>query len=776
MGSTDPVRRPQKRPLKARLSNWLIVGLAAIAGLVVMLTPLGDSIDRIIAPARFGLVQRAASGKVVIVEMDARSAAVIRRWPWSRTNYAAVVDRLRQAGAASVVFDVDVSSPSDAAGDAAFADALARADGLVALPTFGQDAGTGDRRVIDALPIPSLRPHVALASVNVQPDRDGQVRSMLFGTVTAATARPSLAAYIAQRSGRAGAAFPLDMSIDPNTIPRISFIDVRDGRFNPSLVRGRSILIGATAIEMGDRYGTPLWGVIPGVVVQAVAAETLLRGVPISGSPLWPWLAAVAALIGLVRLRRDAATLEGTVAALIALVAAVMLAQDIVLVTIPLAAAASVLLLGGAGCGFRNVSRRLSVQRTIDEATGLPNRRSLLDNAALAEAVTLVVLQIDNHDDLLAVLGSRRVADLMVRVADRLMLLAENGQVYRTTDRHLALMMPFDDPIEDRFEGLRAILQQPIEVAGRRVDVAGSLGVAAGNVSGAERLLVDAARAADEAARNGEFWRRSAEATDVLERSISLMGELDAGLSSEQVQVFYQPKYHVGEQRITSAEALVRWRHPDHGFIGPDTFIPLAEKTNRIGPLTLHVLRRVIEDLAGWRVANPDLTVAVNISAKLLSDASFNAAVEDALVAAPVPTTALVFEVTESAAMLDPTIAVAALRRYRDLGIGVSMDDYGTGQSTLTYLKQLPLNELKIDRSFVQHAHMNRADGVLVRSTIQLAHELGLKVVAEGVEDRACLTFLEECRCDLIQGYYISRPVPAAQFVALLAKKDTAAA
>ena len=317
---------------------------------------------------------------------------------------------------------------------------------------------------------------------------------------------------------------------------------------------------------------------------------------------------------------------------------------------------------------------------------------------------------------------------------------------------------------------------QPIEVAGRRVDVAVSLGVASGEVRGIERLVVDATLAADDALRSGTFWKRSAADDGDLERSISLMGELDEALAANQIEVFYQPKYNLREDRITSVEALVRWRHPERGFVGPDRFIPLAEKTNRIGPLTLYVLRQVVRDLVKWRGQHDDVTAAVNISAKLLSAASFNSDVETILRSSGVPATALVFEVTESAAMSDPASAIAALQRYRDLGIAVSMDDYGTGQSTLTYLRQLPLSELKIDRSFVQHAHKNRNDSILVRSTIELAHELGIKVVAEGVEDLECLTFLKGCGCDLIQGYFISRPLPLPAFLTMLSDQYSVAA
>ncbi len=756
------VRLSQVRP-----SSWAILMTAAVFGFYLSSGPFGGAIDRALSSARFGVFHRAASGNVVIVEMDAQSTAVIKRWPWSRVNYAQVVDRLRAAGAAPIVFDVDVSSPSDADGDRAFAAALARAEGMVALPTFAQNANSSDQRSIDALPIPEFRSHAALASVNVSPDPDGQVRAMPFGTMTAGIPRPSLSAYIAQRSGAADASFPIDMSIDPATIPRLSFIDVVRGHFDPAAVRGRSILVGATAIEMGDRYGTPQWGVIPGVVVQAMAAETLLRGVPVEGAALTSYLLALLAAAAIVAARSTKHLLLATGLSITAIVAIVLAAQHWLLIFYPLAGALGIILLTGSACVLREVNSSFRVQRTTDEATGLPNARAMSLALKADIAITLVVIQIENLDSLLAVLGQVPASDIVVRISERLALIANDRSVFRTSERQLAFTLPPDEPIDDTLDGLRLVLRQPVEVAGRRVDVVMSAGGSSGS-GNVERLLVEAAIAADDAARAGVFWRASVSDTADREVAISLMGELDDALAANQIEVFYQPKYHLREDRITSVEALVRWRHPQRGFIGPDLFVPLAEKTNRIEPMTLYVLRTVVRDLAAWRSKHPDVTAAVNISANLLSDGSFNSNVEDILGASGLPTSSLVFEITESAAMSDPVSAIAALMRYRELGVAVSMDDYGTGQSTLTYLRRLPLSELKIDRSFVQHVHRNTNDALLVRSTIELAHNLGLKVVAEGVEDAECLAFLRDNGCDLIQGYFISRPVPLDQFMSLL--------
>ena len=763
------MHRPRLR-IDRRRSSWLIVATVTIAGVAMMLSGVGNSLDRVLMPLRFDAVDRTASGKVAIVEMDAESAARIKRWPWSRSHYAQVVDRLRRAGAASIVFDVDFSSPSDAAGDRDLAAALVRADGLVALPTFGQDAGSNDRRTIDALPIPLLRDHAALASVSVAPDDDGQVRAMPLATVTDGIPRPTLSAFIAARAGTAGQTFPIDMSIDPGTIPRLSFIAVRDGHFDPAMVRGRNILIGATAIEMGDRYATPQWGVIPGVVVQALAAETLLRGVPTAGwRPLMVLLAALAVMGMAVSLSAVRACVIGS-GAIMLLGTGVLIAQHRFQLYYPIATALAMIASAGVACAIREVFARFDTQRSIDEATGLPNARSLLRRSSGDGVAVLAAAQIDNYDELSAVLGAQGVATVMLRVSERIALIADGQAVYRTADHQLSFVMTADQVIDDTLDGLRAMLLQPVEVAGRRADVTVSIGVATGQLARLERLLTDATLAAEAARAADTFWQRAATDLDGLERSISLMGELDEAIAAGEIDVFYQPKYDLRDDRIASVEALVRWRHPVRGFIGPDLFIPIAERTNRIAPLTLYVLSRVLRDLADWRVRHPHVTAAINISAKLLSAGGFNSDVERIVAASGVPTGALVFEVTESAAMSDTATAIAALHHYRKLGIAVSMDDYGTGQSTLTYLRQLPLNELKIDRSFVQFAHQNRQDAVLVNSTIELAHQLGLKVVAEGIEDPECLDLLRSYGCDLVQGYLISKPIAIGDLLLLLEK------
>lgn len=710
------------------------------------------------------LAGKSASGQLHIVEMDAASVAAIERWPWERGHHAALVDQLTQAGVRSITFDVDFSSASDPAQDALLAQALERANGIVALPTFSQGASHGAEQQIDALPSEALRQNVALASVSVRPDADGLVRQMLLGTITDGVPRPTLSAHIAGRSGLAGESFPINFSIDPDTIPRHSFVAIERGHFIPEDLRGKDIIIGATAIEMGDRYVVPQHGVLPGVVVQALAAETLYSGVPAMGGWFIPLLlGSIAAFWVMGAATIGQSVLRGSVAIASALVGTWIMwnSAQIALQIIPAFGA----IIGATAWQVIGLIRQSNqTKRLVDAESGLPNRRALKMAQNRSGDGHTIAAMIGGFDALKSVLGDEQLGQLISRLAERVSVASGEDIIYRIDDRVLAWNSQLEHyELEDCLSGLNAVMRSPIEVGGRRVDVSLGLGIADIGMAAA------ASHVALLAMTNTEPWRyHQASEREALEEQISLMGELDAAIEAKQLRVLYQPKLDLSSSTVTSVEALVRWEHPERGLLRPDSFIPLAEESDRIASLTTYVLRQTIDDLCRWHDNGITLVAAVNISARLVSSEKFISSVVEMLEQTDLPPQQLTFEVTESASMDNPDAAVAALTRLRDLGISISMDDYGTGQSTLSYLKTLPLSELKIDRSFVQYANREKNDALLVRSTVNLAHQLGLTVVAEGVEDVECLDFLREIGCDYAQGYYVAKPLEASvlqQFV-----------
>jgi len=257
---------------------------------------------------------------------------------------------------------------------------------------------------------------------------------------------------------------------------------------------------------------------------------------------------------------------------------------------------------------------------------------------------------------------------------------------------------------------------------------------------------------------------------------LELLADLHVALDRRQLVVVYQPKLDLATDAVTGVEALVRWRHPRRGMIHPDVFVPLAEAHDLIGPLTEQVLREALRQCAVWRSAGLDLTVAVNLSARVVNDDALPGLIASALHTAGVPTSSLVLEITESAVMDDPDHAVAILESIAALGVVLSLDDFGTGYSSLAYLRRLPVREIKIDRSFVTGLATDPdRGGVLVRAIINLATSLGHRVVAEGAEDGATVDLLRELGCHLVQGYTVSPP-QAPELVSTFVRARLAAA
>jgi EAL domain-containing protein (putative c-di-GMP-specific phosphodiesterase class I) len=250
---------------------------------------------------------------------------------------------------------------------------------------------------------------------------------------------------------------------------------------------------------------------------------------------------------------------------------------------------------------------------------------------------------------------------------------------------------------------------------------------------------------------------------------LTLLTDLRDAIAAGDLRVHFQPKVRLADGEVTGAEALVRWQHPRRGQLPPDEFIPVAEHSGLITPLTFAVLRQALDACAGWRRSGRAMSVAVNISPRSLLEPTFVDEVARALAVVEVPAAALTLEITESSLMADPDRAVAAMHRLRDLGVRLSIDDLGTGYSSLAYLQRLPAHEIKVDKSFVRPGSEDLESLAIVGAVVDLGHRLGREVVAEGVEDAPTWERLRRLGCDTAQGYWISRPLPATDFADWLA-------
>ena len=249
---------------------------------------------------------------------------------------------------------------------------------------------------------------------------------------------------------------------------------------------------------------------------------------------------------------------------------------------------------------------------------------------------------------------------------------------------------------------------------------------------------------------------------------LSLVVEMRHALERNEFELYYQPKLHLRSGLVTRAEVLMRWNHPTRGLLSPVSFIPIAERTGLIKPMTDWVLNRALQQVREWQSAGAPVHVAVNISAKSLQEQTLPQKVQALLDKWQVDPRFLKIEITESSIMADPAHALAILSMLQSMGVRLSVDDFGTGYSSLTHLRELPIDEIKVDKSFVMGMSTSDADAAIVRTVVDLGHNLGKQVCAEGVEDEETWFRLREMRCDLAQGYWISRPVSASDLMAWL--------
>ncbi len=419
---------------------------------------------------------------------------------------------------------------------------------------------------------------------------------------------------------------------------------------------------------------------------------------------------------------------------------------------------------------IRDRENRLTHMALHDQESGLPNRLWLEREAAAAAGCWVVLLGIDRFEVVRNAIGYDSMAQMLTALGARLVGLADGTAIARIGAGALGLIIEAGDEAEALIiaERLCATAEAPIKLSGTTVDVSLSAGVSScGRQPGGVDSPVDRAAIALDQARAAKKRASLFDAVTYGDPggNLSLISDLMAGLKTQDVWVAYQPKYDLRAGVINGAEALMRWRHPKRGFVSPDLFIGMAEETGQIRPLTEWVIRQAIKDQRALAKAGHDVVLSVNVSGRLLSDESF---AEFALNKVAAADAKLCFEITETAVIDNPEVALAIIDRFAAAGIGVSIDDYGSGLSSLAYLKQIRADELKIDKSFILPLDTSARDALLVKSTIDLAHSLGLKVTAEGVETATALALLQGMGCDIAQGYFVARPMPIADLIVRL--------
>jgi diguanylate cyclase (GGDEF)-like protein len=418
-------------------------------------------------------------------------------------------------------------------------------------------------------------------------------------------------------------------------------------------------------------------------------------------------------------------------------------------------------------------------QATHDALTGLPNRTLFMDRLGQAiagskrsgDSVGMVMMDIDRFKEINDTLGHHVGDQLLIEIGRRLtQALRQSDTVARLGGDEFAVKFTARDTdhAADVARRIAMVFNAPVTLGDVAIDVNASLGIALypAHAEDAETLMKRADVAMYDAKKNQSgFALYEARRDEHSLRRLSLMMELRQAIARDELELHYQPKVDFATRRTVHAEALIRWNHPRHGRLRPDEFIPLAEQSGNIGMVTKWVLRRALKSCASWRDRGAEMTVAVNLSALDLFDAELPTYISGLLAETSLQPSNLVLEITESAVMKDPTNALKILRDLNQRGVALAIDDFGTGYSSLAHLKRMPVDELKIDKSFVLNLTSEATDDfVIVRSTIELGHNMGLRVVAEGVETAEAWEILKALKCDMAQGYFLSPPLPEQEF------------
>jgi diguanylate cyclase (GGDEF)-like protein/PAS domain S-box-containing protein len=899
-----------KTPAPTR--GWILVALGTLVlALSARASGLLTFFEHRAGDLRARALQREVATDIVIVGIDARSLADLKRWPWPRRYHARALEHLAAAQPKRVFIDIDFSSRADPTDDALLAAAMRRfAPGQLILPIFMQPSGGASGEWSRTRPLPELTGGASLASVVFDQSSDGLIRTARWMWEFDGVRTPSAAAAIAGSARESLGITPIDYSISPASFDYVSFVDLLAGRVEPSDLRGRTVLIGATALELGDMLPTPVHAMQPGIVVQALAAQSM-RERPLRLLPEWlnyfvlTLIAASAALTfsrngwranlivvslavttlalidlyfyaeqrialevapallivgacflvatfraldyetvrafayslglrrkeallgsivesstdcilcvdaeGRIRMANHAAErlfacdsetlraaklaelapgfveVQGPRAALDALSGSVIEEQarradglvfpvEVSVSRIALAEEPLYTVIMRDVTQRKAHEHRLQHQATHDSLTDLPNRTALKTalEAAIARAgsgqtVALLMLDLCRFKEVNDTLGHHIGDQALCEVARRFQAAIGEHFLARLGGDEFTIMLANvagREQILGLAHCLNESLRTPIYAGGVGLDLGVSVGVALypEHASEAAELLKHADVAMYVCKRRGsdcEFYDAGGDGNSI--RRLAMVGELRHAIGTEQLTLHYQPQINLKSGRAESVEALLRWHHPQYGLVSPAEFIEIAESTDLIRPLTAWSIERALRQSAEWRNAGFTPRIAVNLSARLLQDTEFPGLLRSLLLEHGGEPGALEIEITESAMMLDPERALRVVRAIHETGVVLSIDDYGTGFSSLGYLRDLPVHALKLDRSFVEHLQERERDRSIVSSTLSMAHALGLVVVAEGVSTDWTAEYLARAGYDFAQGYFYSAAKPAEE-------------
>ena len=745
------LRRKASTPAPIGPHSWRLLAVSLLLALLFGAVSFGEPLEDALRVVRNNIAPVSASGEIVVVKIDEKSMREVGRWPWSRDIDAKLIDRLSDAGARKILLDITFQFSDGSNASNVLEDSIERS-GRVVLPVHLKGGERGGQ-AHSKLPLERFATHAQLGLISANYNYANSVWRVLYAWRDDGGTYPSFASIMGNVAGSPGVSFPVNYRIDPDTLPQLSAADVLAGRFDPRTLRGRTILVGTASEDIGDQFQVPGRGRIGGMFIQALGAETLMRGRPVSLG----WIPALLLVlpiawfaIGRRRPRDQGGVMVAGATAILALPQLTETYQWFMDVT----PALFLLVCVGSALAWR----RHKLRGTVNLASGLPNLNALRACHDQRDRA-LIVARILNYPRLAAAVATSSERALVEQVVQRLTVGSHDYVIYQGDEGIFAWLTDPGIAIGHHVEALHSLFRSPARIDGAVYDLGVTFGVEIGSGRTVTQRLNSALVAADEAASEGLKWKyHDPERMKDDSWRLSLLSQLDQAIESGEVWVAFQPQLDLATGRIRGAEALARWTHPEKGPISPQEFVSAAEQGGRIEKLTLFVLDRAVATAAKINREGSPFDMAVNLSAKMLGMKSLPVEVRAILARHGLPAERLTLELTETAALAGDGSDLAPLFKLRDLGVRLSIDDYGTGLSTLDYLKKVPANEIKIDQSFIKAMRDSRSDLVMVQSTIALAHSLRRVVVAEGVEEEAVLDLLRSLKCDVAQGFLISRP------------------
>ena len=726
-----------------------ILGWALILGLLFGLVGAGEYPEDRLRVVRNHINERQVSGDIVLVGIDEKSLRDVGRWPWPRSRYAELIEAIDAASPKQQVHDILLSERTEPDEDRRLATALAgsRNVTLAYLPR----AGAREGQIQHIQPLPEFASHAHVGTIGLWYNYANEAWVLPRGYVGDGRLVPSVATVLAETPPASDATFRVNYAFAPRTVPFFSAADLLSGRADRSKLRGKTVIVGTTSERLGDQFMIPGWGKESGVYIHILGAETLKAGAPIDLG----WIPAyvLAAILAALIIGRSGRVQAVSLTAGLAILFAAPLFLERAQIFADITAALFVIVWLGSGL-LLQMARRRGLTNAV---SGLPNLVAFRKASKEGDR-PLVVARVINYPQIVSTLSLANERSLVEQIVARLKVGSEVSTVYQGDEGIFAWTVPGGTAIGHHVEALAALFRSPAKIDGRPFDIAISFGVEIGSGRSLTNRLNSALVAADEATAEGLRWKyHDPERLKDAEWRLSLLSQLDAAIDNGQVWVAYQPQLDLKTHQLRGAEALARWTHPEKGPISPGEFVAAAEQNDRIEKLTMFVLDKAVEAAARINRDHGPFDMAVNLSARMLGDKTLPSRVRKILDQHGLEPARLTLELTETAALASGA-DTGPLFGLRDLGIKISIDDYGTGLSTLDYLKKVPASEIKIDQSFVKSMRDHRSDLVMVQSTIALAHSLGRTVVAEGVESREILDMLVAMKCEVAQGFIVGRP------------------